>query len=95
MYSDTVSHPYLFSTFIGTGLPADTYNGNFYVNQGSINSYVESSMDKSGQTKIDWGIYNLNLSASDVFSAIRSSSKNDDEILIQQIFSGDNIFTLI
>ena len=31
---------------------------------------------------------------SDIFSAIRSVSKNDDEALIQEVFSGDNNFVL-
>ena len=40
--------------------------------------------------KSDWGIYDINISASSTFNAIRSVSKNDDEALIQQMLSGDD-----
>ena len=44
--------------------------------------------------KSDWGIYDINISASSTFNAIRSVSKSDDEALIQQMLSGDDLFTL-
>ena len=44
--------------------------------------------------KSDWGIYDINISASSTFNAIRSVSKSDDEALIQQMLSGDDSFTL-
>ena len=36
----------------------------------------------------------FSISASDIFSAIRSPSINDDEAIIQKIFSGDDLFDL-
>ena len=41
--------------------------------------------------KSDWGIYDINISASSTFNAVRSVSKSDDEALIQQMLSGDDL----
>ena len=94
LYSDSGTYPLLISTFAGTGLPLNSFN-NFYVNSGTINAYAEDSYSLTGmKMKSDWGIYDINISASSTFNAIRSVSKSDDEALIQQMLSGDDLFTL-
>ena len=97
IYSDTGSYPYLSSGFYGKNLPIDSHNytGDFYVNQGTITAYSEASLDKSGLLlRQDWAVGNINISATNLFSAIRSPSRNDDEAIVQQIFSGNDMFTL-
>ena len=77
IYTDTASYPYLLSTFTGFGLPINvpTIILDFYVNQGTIEGYAETSINSSGQQKLDWTIYGLNLSASNVFFSTWHSSK--------------------
>ena len=94
IHSDTASYPYLTSTFQGDNLYYN-YNNDFYLNQGTIKSYAEYSTNVLGQQRADWAIVNTDVLASDVFSAIRSSSKNDDEAVIQQILRGDDIFPFL
>ena len=93
LYSDSGTYPLLISTFAGTGLPLNSFN-NFYVNSGTINAYAEDSYSLTNAMKSDWGIYGINISASSTFNAIRSVSRSDDEALIQQMLSGDDLFTL-
>ena len=63
------------------------------MNSGIINQYSERSLDLENAST---GGFNFHIisTASDIFSAIRSVSRNDDEALIQQVFSGNDNFVL-
>ena len=81
------------STFAGTGLPVNSFN-DFYVNSGTINFYKEEGFNDSYYSKPQWSVSDFSISASDIFSAIRSSNINDDKVIIQKIFSGDDLFCM-
>ena len=40
-------------------MPVDSYAGNFYANQGTVTGYSEFSINRSGQQRQDWGIYDI------------------------------------
>ena len=65
------------------------------MNSGIINQYSERSLDlENASITGGFNFHNISVSASDIFSAIRSVSRNDDEALIQQVFSGNDNFVL-
>ena len=85
---------FLCQYFSGNNLPTGSFD-NFYVNSGIINQYSERSLDlENASITGGFNFHNISVSASDIFSAIRSVSRNDDEALIQEVFSGNDNFVL-
>lgn len=78
------------SLFLGPFLSADSYGE---LSGGVVTAYVELVSD-GAELFPAWELTEVMLSASDIVSVINSSATFDDEILIEDVLSGNDIFVL-